>query len=86
MTDYHDFTTQDMSKEERRKLNVGDIYSNAVECTHCGETIRSHNQHDYRSCKCGETFVDGGSWYSRHSADAKSKMVIFDDVDVDKEE
>lgn len=65
MTDYHDFTDIDTPKEERRKINVGDIYINAIECTHCGDIPRSKNRHDMCYCKCGKVAVDGGSWYGR---------------------
>lgn len=67
-TDYQTFTTKDMSIEQRRKLNVGDIWSNAVKCKLCGDVIRSKNRHDYVTCKCGEVSVDGGSWYIKVSA------------------
>lgn len=71
MTDYHDFTTIDTPLKERRRLNVGDIWINAVQCNECGEVIRSRNRHDYRYCKCGSIFVDGGSWYARRGGDMK---------------
>lgn len=64
-TDYHDFTTKDMSLEERRKIHVGDIWINAVKCKKCGEVIRSKNRHDFRWCSCKSVAVDGGSWYTK---------------------
>jgi hypothetical protein len=54
-----------MSKEERRKKHVGDIYSNSLKCRLCEQVIRSTNRHDYVTCKCGECSIDGGSWYVR---------------------
>lgn len=65
MRDYHDFTTRDTPLDERRRLNVGDIWRNAVQCLSCKEIIRSKNQHDFRQCSCGAIAVDGGSWYAR---------------------
>lgn len=67
VTDYHDFTTIDTPKEERRKLNVGDIWVNAAQCLKCGEIVRSRNRHDFRYCKCGNVAVDGGSWYAKRA-------------------
>lgn len=66
-TDYQMFTTRDMSIADRRELNVGDIWSNAIRCKKCKTTIRSKNRHDMALCKCSDNkiFIDGGSWYSR---------------------
>mgnify|MGYP005995391081 CR=1 FL=1 len=36
-----------------------------VQCLECNEVIQSMHHHDWRSCKCGATFVDGGSDYLR---------------------
>lgn len=68
MSDYHNFTTKDMPVEQRRKLNVGDIWINSIKCKKCGDVIRSKNVHDYVECKCGEVAVDGGSWYHKVAA------------------
>jgi hypothetical protein len=65
--DYHDFTTIDTPREERRRLYVGDIYINAARCLSCGETIRSKNRHDFVTCSCGRLSVDGGSHYRKRS-------------------
>ena len=84
VTDYHDFVTIDTPKEERRRLNVGDIYVNAATCNLCGDCIRSKNRHDFVECKCGNLFVDGGSWYVRHGFKKEksftNKTVMFSDV------
>jgi hypothetical protein len=69
--DYQDFTSKDTPQVERRKLNIGDIWSNAARCARCGDTVRSRNRHDYRTCKCGALAVDGGSWYARRVFDTK---------------
>lgn len=79
-TDYIDFTNIDTPQEKRRELNIGDIYINAVECPSCGWNIRSKNRHDYISCKCGATFVDGGSWYTRTSQNAILHTVMYKDI------
>lgn len=51
-----------------------------IECAKCGDHIRSMNRHDFRSCKCGETFVDGGSDYLRcggHAVMDGERIAIF---------
>lgn len=79
--DYQTFTTKDTPKEERRRLNVGDIWSNAAECTLCGDVVRSTNRHDCRSCKCGAIAVDGGSDYARRIGDQFiDRTEMYDDV------
>lgn len=34
-------------------------------CAACGDVIVSKHRHDFVKCKCGKTFVDGGSDYFR---------------------
>lgn len=41
------------------------IFRNAAECRLCGDTIESVHRHDFKYCKCGEIFVDGGKEYIR---------------------
>ena len=41
------------------------IIRNAIHCKHCGEIIESRNVHDFKTCKCGKVFVDGGHEYLR---------------------
>ena len=41
------------------------IIQNAVECNKCGEYIYSSHRHDYKTCKCGNIAVDGGTSYLR---------------------
>lgn len=80
-TDYQTFTTKDMSVEDRRKLNVGDIWSNAITCKKCGDTIRSMNKHDFRRCSCGAVAVDGGSWYGRRVGNPEDYQEIIEPFD-----
>lgn len=37
-----------------------------IRCKRCGDVIQSLSRHDFRSCKCGSVFVDGGSDYLRY--------------------
>lgn len=41
------------------------IKRNAVRCLKCGDVIESKYRHDFVSCSCGQTFVDGGLDYCR---------------------
>ena len=45
------------------------IVRNAAECADCHEVIESTHAHDFRSCKCGKIFVDGGKDYLRRGGD-----------------
>jgi len=36
-----------------------------IRCPACGDLIFSLYRHDYRTCACGRTFVDGGDDYMR---------------------
>lgn len=38
---------------------------NVAECQLCGDIVFSRTRHDYRSCSCGNTSVDGGLDYMR---------------------
>ena len=81
--DYHTFTTKDMPEAERRKIDVGDIWMNRIQCKKCGDIITSNNRHDFKYCKCGACFVDGGSWYGRYGgeiADIEDLSEPFDDA------
>lgn len=71
MQDYHDFTTQDTPEKERRRLDVGDMWINAVKCLACGDVIRSRNRHDFIWCSCNNVAVDGGSWYCKRAGGEK---------------
>lgn len=82
--DYHFICDEWTTKEERRKMNMGDIYANAAKCARCGDYIRSRNRHDFRTCKCGAISVDGGSWYMRRSgalSDCLDRTVNFKDME-----
>ena len=49
----------------RYQWGIGDIKINQVKCLLCGDHPRSIHRHDYKSCKCGNVAVDGGSQYQR---------------------
>lgn len=80
--DYQSFTKIDTPKEERRKLNIGDIYSNAAKCLECNTVVRSKNRHDFTMCPCGALAVDGGSWYAKRMTNGEYEELaeIYADV------
>lgn len=41
------------------------IKRNAIRCIECRDEIESTHRHDFRSCRCGAVFVDGGKSYLR---------------------
>ena len=43
------------------------ILVNRVQCLNCGEIIISRYRHNYVSCKCGSTAVDGGIDYLKRT-------------------
>ena len=45
------------------------LIRNAIRCNKCGDEIESTYRHDFRSCKCGAVFVDGGLDYQRVGGD-----------------
>ena len=38
---------------------------NRIKCAKCGDIIESKSVHDFKECKCGSIFVDGGHQYGR---------------------
>lgn len=38
---------------------------NAIRCLKCDTRVESKHTHDFRYCKCGHVFVDGGPDYNR---------------------
>lgn len=41
------------------------IIKNMIRCNTCGDTIESTSRHEFKYCKCGRVFVDGGHDYLR---------------------
>ena len=39
---------------------------NAIRCKACEDVIESTHRHDFKYCKCGKVFVDGGLEYCRY--------------------
>lgn len=41
------------------------LIRNRLQCKQCKDIIESHSVHDFKRCKCGSIFVDGGKEYSK---------------------
>jgi hypothetical protein len=44
---------------------VSEQLHNRIRCKHCDDVIESLSVHDFKRCKCGSVFVDGGREYGR---------------------
>lgn len=51
------------------------IVSNSIKCKKCGDKIFSTHVHDFKNCKCGEVFVDGGTSYLRRGAEDMDNII-----------
>jgi hypothetical protein len=46
-------------------MNKNKIISNKVRCKECDDIIESIHRHDFKECKCGLIYIDGGRNYLR---------------------
>lgn len=44
------------------------ILSNKAQCKLCKDIVESKHRHDFKWCKCGQMYVDGGLEYLRRGA------------------
>lgn len=57
---------------------------NAIKCARCKDIVYSRARHDFRTCSCGNIFVDGGLDYFRYGSLKGGGFSIIDvEVDVD---
>lgn len=52
----------------------------AVHCLKCGDVIYSRWVHDFRSCKCRKTNIDGGKEYTKIGGDADNYKLVKADI------
>lgn len=52
-------------------------YHKGIECLECGDQIFSEFRHDFRYCRCGACFVDGGFDYLRYGAKDMAQVKII---------
>ena len=45
------------------------LIKNAIQCAKCKDVIESVHRHDFKFCKCGAVYVDGGREYIRCGGD-----------------
>lgn len=86
MIDYVDFTTIDTSVADRERLDVGEIFLNQGIAKCCNWTIRSKNRHHMASCRCGKSFIDGGSWYVRIGGNVELHTVLYKNLRMNDED
>lgn len=84
--DYVDFTYIDMPKARRKELDVGNIFLNQGVARCCGWVIRSKNRHHMAYCRCGKSFIDGGSWYGRMGGEVDWKPVYYEELHTAEDE
>jgi hypothetical protein len=42
------------------------VLINKVRCKKCNDIIESKHSYDFKKCKCGTIFLDGGKTYQRY--------------------
>ena len=55
------------------------IALNTGYCNKCHETIISHHRHDFVTCRCGASSLDGGTEYVRYIGSCSPTTVYTDD-------
>ncbi len=55
-----------MGRHKKKQKNAGYRYVQCITCPQCKDRIWSRHRHDFRHCKCGYCFVDGGRDYLRY--------------------
>ena len=50
------------------KVTMEIVIRNRARCKLCNDIVESTHVHDFKQCKCGEIFVDGGREYLRRGA------------------
>lgn len=58
------------------------IVSNKIRCLWCGEILESFSVHDFKRCRCGKCFTDGGLEYLRRGFDGDKPEDVYEDLSV----
>lgn len=53
---------------------------NAIGCRLCNDIVISRYRHDFRVCRCGQCFCDGGDVYQRIGAEDFNNVILFEDI------
>lgn len=59
------------------------IKRNAVQCALCQQVIESRHRHDFVTCACGHTSVDGGLDYLKRSFDSLRPIELSEIEDIE---
>lgn len=51
------------------------VLRNSVQCLNCNQSIISTHRHDFVRCDCGQSFVDGGTFYHRWGGNCVSTCI-----------
>ena len=57
------------------------ILLNMGRCKLCGDVLVSLSLHDFKSCKCGKSFLDGGNDYIRAGGDMECFCVTTQNLE-----
>ena len=56
-----------------------------IKCLKCNDVIESLHRHDFKWCKCGNIFIDGGKDYYRYGGKGlEDKTIEFIKEDSDE--
>ena len=55
------------------------VKKTGVMCPNCQEVLFSYSRHDFKECKCGDTFVDGGNDYLRYGGKVRPYLVDMEE-------
>ena len=58
------------------------IVSNKIRCLWCGEVLESFSVHDFKRCRCGKCFTDGGLEYLHRGFEGNKPEDIYEDLSV----
>ena len=58
------------------------LIKNAFKCLYCNDIIESKHRHDFSTCKCGKTSIDGGTSYIRLVGDLDMIQNMIEYVEV----
>ena len=68
-----------MTAEPERRIK-----RNRIQCALCKDIIESIHRHDFKCCKCGKTFVDGGKSYQHYGSEKLSDVINLVEYEEDK--
>ena len=54
------------------------LIRNRIRCRKCGDEIESFSVHDFKYCKCGACFIDGGHEYCRYGGNLEDIEPLFE--------